>query len=420
MLCMWSHFCFITLESIYYYLETNIQPTFEKVINMINVRSTTYKENQIDRNRSGLWQENLIRNLTTKDIVVIDERNVRTVIPPEQRHEFRSSEVGVELTFGGQLGPRRYKDKNISRDTQMEFTSDFVPLYLLDASPYHHKAMNLLISTAVNDDSLMHPDSKVVYSQQIQCLSSMMTNTDDSANIKILVNDPEHRRSSVFICIGGKTITVKCTHVHDDQNQASYSVVGSTESGSGVLATGIIEDLFTAGSKVVEGCFPVCFGLTSDDAVNAFAEYTRSCEARVQHQVDARIANERDKFTGKLDKMKSHLDVQSKKHKLESSKYDNIIEEARQENSKIRSEVENERASKAEWEALYKALSASKEMDNKRMMAQDKAAEQRSKVESENIKRTNELLKFAQTTVKIVIPLLIIVAPFLIGRDSSK
>ena len=227
---------------------------------MTEYETSKGKYSALARSENGFYREQSILNYTSITIVMIDNENNRTILPPIR--DAGSVRVPcVCITERGGTSPSL--DQN-GRDTPMDGFAVKVRQSTIELNPVYLKEFDIVLSTEVHAITVKHPNLQVGYREGLEAAIASVGNTiRDAPCVKVIANDPAGHLDRLFTCIGDKPSIVPVTQMNDTEPTVTILYV---RNGTVTKDTRSIDKLTSGTTNILEFTNCVIPWITTSEA----------------------------------------------------------------------------------------------------------------------------------------------------------
>jgi hypothetical protein len=351
---------------------------------------------------TSVYSELIIVNYTRNTIVVIDERNNRTTVPPCLEAEYRGT-VQIDHRSSNQVRDKRMRSGAV--ESLLDGTRISIPYWMLVTGTYYVEHLNLLLTNCTTGANILHPMSSPLYTSALVKAIKEECSLHDQPTMRFLANDPEGRVSTIYGCIADKVIAIPCTNQPDvDAAFATLNIVLSTPDDNLIFHRVKIEELVSTGRMCLEENMMITtLGLTREEAENAMVARRKLQKQSLIDATNKRMAQEREDTKEREQRLVEDAKAERERFKVK-------LENSEAANAQLKAQLQTAESKAAEWHSLY--------------TVQAERAEADEKVRKANAAADSEAIKTAGVVWKIAAGFIIAVAvPIIkhyIAATSSK
>lgn len=250
---------------------------------------------QLIRSQIGFYSELLILNNTNHDVIITNNKNERTRLPPAA--PIAISTKGITIFVRRTVGPTRTAD--CARGS-IKGIKIFVPDRAYINEPCYIKEIDLLLSNTEIMDHTEHPYAQIEYDAALDVvLTELRHKIVDDPTFYIYANDPDNRCNNLYSSLAGRIITIPVTcHKGDAKIYISMS-----QSQGGATLEYDLDPLFESDTDILNlDDAPVWFVTTN----RARAErYAKDCKRLTQMEVDKLIKQTEQQYTREITALKT-------------------------------------------------------------------------------------------------------------------
>jgi hypothetical protein len=373
----------------------------------------------IAKDLGGAYSETIVCNGTRNPIVIIDDKNRRVEIPPDE--SFQNNQVVIMMRSCN--GLRREREGHRWVEKPMKTITTKIPAWYIESGFYHHEDGDILITTTIAGSTLMHPRAKSAYMTNIEEVAKRINDKGLHTSMQFFLNDPLGRYDTIYGCIGTAVFELKCTHESDTDSGdvASVTVVVSRDDETYINDRKEITTLFEEGNFSAEMQGGVLsLGLTPAEALEANKVFANNKTHAMNESINKRVVDVRVEFEGKAEILKEESSVALEALKLERNRFKNKCSTLDDKVEDLTVKLSAADAKSEEWKSLFDMRREVDIADLKVKTEENKQIEQKAKTRRAEIAIAHEEAKYSQAVLKYTCGFLFGVAiPFCIKKYAA-